>query len=75
MSHWGPLASWDADTGDQIQSTPFLRIGLPLTARWLKSGHAEDTGRGPKDRVYGLSQQASPGRGGETKKEIDLAGS
>ena len=74
MSHWGPLASWDADTGDPIQSTPFLRIGLPLTARWLKSGHAEDTGRGPKDRVCGLSQQASPGRG-KNKKEIDLAGS
>ena len=61
MSHWGLLASWDADTGDPIQSTPFLRIGLPLTARWLKSGHAEDTGTGPKERVCDLVQQGLAG--------------
>ena len=64
MCYWGHLASWEAGSGGRIQSTPFLRIGLPLTARWLKSGHAEDTGRGPKDRVYGLAAGLAGPRGG-----------
>ena len=47
----GSPDSLGREPGDPLQSTPFLRTGLPLTARWLKSGHAGDTGRGPKERV------------------------